>query len=152
MGAPPSFRNSSPYLADDNDDDQGSDNEGSVSSISTISSASTRSEEGESLDSEMGEMDEELETELVLGLLELEAMRYLEPKTPGIPKDLVFFDDILPQLPTDRFQQFFRMGVLLLVGKRHIRGKRHGWISLFAKTTPPPPGPISPISVHETTQ
>lgn len=54
---------------------------GFVSSISTASSASTRSEERESLDGEIGEMDEELEIELVLELLELEAMRELLART-----------------------------------------------------------------------
>ncbi|MCU1500527.1 MAG: hypothetical protein JWM47_4480 [Acidimicrobiales bacterium] len=51
----------------------------------------------------------ELEESFVVGLATLQSTRYLELRTPGIPKDLHFADEILPNLPMDRFQQFFRM-------------------------------------------
>lgn len=76
----------------------------SVSSESSLSSMSTSS-----LNGEMKLLEEELEDIMIQTLMHLAEIRYMESRTPGIPKDLTFADEVVPNLRADRFQQFFRI-------------------------------------------
>ena len=54
-------------------------------------------------------MDDDNFLQMVLIVNYLQSNRYLKSRRNSIAKSLVFYDDVLPALPEDRFQQFFRM-------------------------------------------
>ena len=72
----------------------------STSSPTTISSLSTSS-----LSHDLNGIEDEIEDSVVEGIEFLQAHRYLIQRNRGIPKDLTFYQEILPALPEDRFLQ-----------------------------------------------
>ena len=80
----------------------------SASSSSSSSSSSSASSALSTRVSSLSEMEEEQLIQKVVIVMYLQNIRYLKPRK-AVPKSIDFYQHILPNLPDNRFIQFFRM-------------------------------------------